>query len=82
MPSEFDRLFGRLFPAMTRNENGTLALDRDHPQVRKFIQAVQLAIDAGDSRQEILAAVDRGWMEGMRRLQEKVQRDKEATDGR
>lgn len=82
MAGEFDRLFGQLLPAMTRNEDGTIALDRSHPAVQRFVAAVQLCIDAGDSTEEILAAVDRGCMEGMRRLRESLPLDKEGQDGR
>jgi hypothetical protein len=75
MSDAFDRLFGSLHPSMTRNEDGSLALNRLHPEVQKLIAAVRSCYEAGDTVEEIEATVMRGFEEGLRRA-------REATDGR
>lgn len=64
MPSEFDRLFGKLPSAMLRHEDGTAACDKSHPLVKAFLAAVKSCREAGMSEAEVVAVVEAGWLHG------------------
>lgn len=70
----FDSLFGRLPPSLIRKEDGTIRADPSHPLIQKLAQAISACRGAGDSEEHILALVQQGFAEGLKRL--------EATDGK
>lgn len=61
MAGDFDRLFGYLPAVMVRLDDGTHAVDRNHPATKQFLDAVNQCRQAGDSEDVILAIVEQAY---------------------
>lgn len=66
MDSKFDKLFGRLPPTLTRYEDGTLRIDKTHPDVQPLLKAIQACRDAGDPEWLILKHVEEAMRDALR----------------
>jgi myo-inositol-hexaphosphate 3-phosphohydrolase len=74
MDDAFDRLFCQLPHAFKRHEDGTIYVDKSHPDVQKVIVAIRQCYEAGSTVDDVKRALLRGLDEGFRRAEE-------ATDG-
>ena len=68
MAGEFDRLFGQLPPTITRSEDGTVRIDKTHPDVQPLLKAIQACRDAGDPEWLILQHVEEAMRRALRTI--------------